>query len=484
MRAILVVTLISIALLSACTKELDRVYAEAKQCAESIYRGGDCPPQQKQNSNQERTPVTVDTGRQDAVSEGGPTRNAALGESRVYIDASESMKGFAAAADNSFVPVIEALGYAMPGCRLYKYGSSGGRKVAAVESGQLSFAQEIRFSQELRRPAFYDLAFNEDDVLIKHLAQEATAARSVLLTDGVYSARNTELQSEVVKAIEQWIDKGRFFGILIFTSAFDGRLYSENNRAWTEPVKVSARPFYAFIFSSTEKEFRELREQLQSEVKIVGSLAFPREAVSCTVMPEDKDGLEKKDVPPRNPFYLQMYNASLFAGKNQAEMFFDLRCTPSSDYPVAAFKPEPLLDSYTWQQNSFRKKERPPQVEYKYAEDQAAAMPSPSPTASGEGIGAATPSQTPNARRQPNLKLILKRDGEASYSLYHLTFNLSGRALRSGIRDLSSQDDGLIGEAGKTYRFYEFISSLTTMHLQNSKAMVMPHPVFIAIANK
>jgi hypothetical protein len=390
------------------------------------------------------------------------------------------MKGFVAAPDNSFVTVIEALGYAMPGCKLYKYGFPGGRKVAAAEAGQLPFAQEIRFSQELRRPTFYDLAFNEDDVLIKHLAQEATVARSVLLTDGVYSARNTELQSEVVKAIEQWLDKGRFFGILIFTSAFDGRLYSENNRAWTAPVRISARPFYAFIFSSTEKEFRELREQLQGEVKIVGSLAFPREAVSCTVVPEDKNGLEKKDVPPRNAFYLQMYNASIFAGKNQAELFFDLRCTPSADYPVAVFKPEPVLDSYAWQQNSFRKNERTPQFEHKYTEEAVAATPSPE----AEGVGAATPAPTPTAIRKPNLKLILNRESEASYSLYHLTFNLSGRALRPSIRDLSTQDDGLISEAGKTYRFYEFISSLTTMHLQNRNAIVLPHPVFITTANK
>src|ERR1700755_464247 len=188
------------------------------------------------------------------------------------------MKGYVAAQDSSFVKVVEALGYAMPGCRLFKYGLAGGQKHDAAP-GQAAFAREIRFSQDLRETSFYDLGFNEDDVLIRHLAQEDPPALSVLLTDGVYSARNTELQSEVVKAIGEWMNRGRLFCILIFASPFDGRLYSENKRGWTEPLKVNARPFYAFVFSSTEKEFRDLRDQLAGEVEIAGALAFPREVV-------------------------------------------------------------------------------------------------------------------------------------------------------------------------------------------------------------
>ncbi|HEY9404745.1 MAG TPA: hypothetical protein VIQ24_18965 [Pyrinomonadaceae bacterium] len=473
MRAILTLVLISALLLSACESEGDRVYAGALKCAESLSMGGDCPPQQV--TKQEHPKASGDG---QAVA---PSPRGAV-EARVYIDASESMKGYAAAADSSFVRVIEALGYTMPGCRLYKYGFAGGQRHDA-SAGQAAFAREIRFSQDLRKPSFYDLDFNEDDVLIKHLAGEDAPALSVLLTDGVYSARNTELQSEVVKAVEEWMNKGRFFGILIFAGPFDGRLYSENRRDWTEPVKVSARPFYAFVFSPDEKEFHELRDQLAVEVKIAGSLAFPREAVSCTVAPQDKNGLEKKDIPPRHPFHLHMYNESVYGGGEQAQMSLDLRCTPAPDYPVAAFKPEPSLEAYTWQQDTFRKNERLPQFTYQLAEQPAAsatAMPSP------EAGGGTAPLPTPPAatRKQSNLTLTLGRDAIAGYSLYHLTFDLSGRALRPDIRELSTQDDAVIGEAGKTYRFYEFISSLTAMHLQNGKAMAAPPPVFIAVANR
>jgi hypothetical protein len=499
-RAILtVVILLSASLLSACTSEGDRVYAGARGCAESISKGGVCPPQQGQGAAHARPEGAGDSARGPAQADGVRADNAPAEETRVYIDASESMKGYAAAPDNSFVKVVEALGYAMPGCKLYKYGFAGGRRPEA-DNGQSSFAQEIRFSQELRRPSFYDLGYNEDDVLIKHLAREDTPARSVLLTDGVYSARNTELQSEVVKAVGEWMGRGRFFGILIFKSTFDGRLYSENSRSWTEPVKAGARPFYAFIFSPTEREFRELRGQLASEVEVAGSLAFPREAVSCAIAPQDKQGLEKKDAPPRSPFYLYMYNASVFSADDRAEFSFHLRCTASDDYPVAAFRPEPELDAYTWQQGSFMKSERPPQFGHRYAEPPAApgdaaapspgdaAAPSPgdaaAPSPGASPAAPASPTTTPAARSRPNLTLTLSRDAVAGYSLYHLKFDLSGRVLRPDIRNISTQDDALIGEAGKTYRFYEFISALTAMHLQDKKATAAPPPVFIAVANK
>jgi hypothetical protein len=481
-RAIHIVLLISTLSFSACSSEGDRVYGEAKKCAEKITSGAGCVPQQNQNANQKQPDHATNSNLPNTSAAGGdsPPVPGASGETRVYIDASESMQGFVSAPDNAFIKVIEALGYALPGCRLYKYGVS--RERAGATTGELPFAHEIRFSQELRQPSFYNLGYNEDDVLINHLAEEERPALSVILTDGVYSARNTELQSEVVKAIEKWMRKGRFVGILIFHSSFDGKVYSENKRDWTEKVNVSARPFYAFIFSPNEKGFRELRERLSSEVKVSGSLVFPREAVSCAISPQDKDGLEHKDSPPTYAFYLHMYDASIFDGNNQAELSYDLRCTPSPDYPVARFNLEVALDSYSWRQDMFRKDAKAAQFDYRYTEQGTPTdTPLPSPEANQNG----TPTPSPSAaRRLPNLKLTLNRDNASSYSFYHLTFNLSGKALDAGIRNLSTQDDSLTGEAGKTYRFYEFISSLTTMHLQYREAIKLPPPVFIAVANK
>lgn len=471
MRAVLIGLLILAPLAPACG-DGDRVHAEAIKCAEIISRGGDCPPAQTENNNQARP------GGAGADTQAASPADAVPEESRVYIDASESMQGFASSPDNTFVRVVEALGYAMPGCRLYKYGVSRGRADAPAD-GTLPFAREIRFSQELRSPAFYDLGFNEDDKLINHLADEETPARSVLLTDGVYSSRDTGLQSEVVKAAGRWLSKGRFLGILIFTSAFDGRVYSENSRGWTPRVNVSARPFYAFVFTPTEQGFRDLRDRLGSEVKPAGVLAFPREAISCTVSPEDKEGLEQKESPPRSPFYLQMYDDSVFGKNERAELAFDVRCAPVADYPMTGFKLEVALDSYSWRQDSFMKDERAPQFDYEYAEPDAAVVThTPSPQ------GAAPPAPTPASLRRPNLKLSLSNNHASSHSLYHVIFKLSPKTLNPFVRELSTQDDSVTGEAGKTYRFYELISSLTTVHLQGREAVKLPPRVFVTVANK
>jgi hypothetical protein len=482
-RTLIIVLVISTLSISACTSEGDRAYAEAKKCAALITSGAGCAPQQNQNSNQAPTAQTGNSNSPPAANgDATPPAAGARVETRVYIDASASMQGFVSAPDNSFIKVIEALGYALPGCRLYKYGVSGKQGGGAAAAGATPFAHEIRFSQELRQPSFYNLDFNEDDVLINHLAAENAPVLSVILTDGVYSARNTELQSEVVKAIEKWLRKDGFLGILIFNSSFDGKLYSENSRAWTEKVNVSARPFYAFIFSPDEKSFRELSGRLGAEVKVSGSLVFPREAISCAISPEDKNGLEHKIVPPAQPFFLHMYGESIFNENNQAELSYDVRCTPSPDYPVTGFDLEPVLASYSWSQDTFRKDEKPARFDYKYAAEGA---PGDSPTPSAEASKNGTPTPAPTApRRQPNLKLLLNRDNVARYSFYHLTFNLSGKALNPSVRNLSTQDDSLTGEAGKTYRFYEFISSLTTMHLQHREAISLPPPVFITVTNK
>ncbi len=159
-----------------------------------------------------------------------------------------------------------------------------------------------------------------------------------------------------------------------------------------------------------------------------------------------------------------------------------MRCTPSPDYPVAGFNLELALTSYSWSEDTFRKDEKPARFDYKYTEQSA---PGDSPLPASETIQNGTPTPAPPAaRRQPNLKLTLNRDNAASYSFYHLTFNLSGKTINPIIRNLSTQDDSLTGEAGRTYRFYEFISSLTTMHLQHREAISLPPPVFITVTNK
>jgi hypothetical protein len=484
MRVTLIVLLVSLPLFSACTSESDRVYTEAKKCAAEITRSGNCSGQQGQNANGQQDAPAQNTGLQPPTVKTEQPKSVAIEESRVYLDATESMKGFASSQNNTFTRLIESLSYAMPGGRLYKYGMRKGTK--AAEGDAANFASEIRFSQELRSPSFYDLDYNEDDFLFNYLAQEERAVRSVLITDGVYSARQSELQSEVVKAIDKWIKRGRFFGVLIFTSPFEGKLYSENKRTWIDKVNVNARPFYAFVFSPDERGFRELKEKLSPEFGGMQSLVFPRQAIFCQLNPEMKPGLVYKDIWPNTPFYLQMYDETIFGDNNLAELAYEFSCLPAPDYPVKEFGLEVALDAYAWQKDSFKKEESSPPLDYKYPAEAGTGNPtataSPSPGTSPNATITASPTGDPS--KPPRLKLLFHKNNGASYSLYHLIFSLSSKALRPEIRARSTEDDSQPGDADKTYRFYEFISALTTIHLQDKQAVKLPPPVFVALTNK
>lgn len=482
MRAIPILLLLVLTLLSACTSEGERVYAEAKKCATEITEGKGCSSPQSQNGDRQQQQPQQTSPQPSPVEK---PQSATGEESRVYLDATQSMKGFASPQNNTFTKLIESLSYAMPGCRLYKYGMKGEKATAQGDASD--FASEIKFSQDLRNPSFYDLDYNEDDSLFNHLAQEDRPVRSVLITDGVYSARQSELQSEVVKAIERWMKRGRFFGILIFNSPFEGKLYSENKRIWIEQVNVQSRPFYAFVFSPDEKSFRDLRERLLTEFSDIQSLTFPSQAIFCQLKPEEKTGLVFEDIWPTSPFYLQMYDESIFDDKNLTELAYELRCLPAADYPVAELGLNIGLDYYIWQQEQggFKKEERPPQFDYQYPAKTQTGVPaasSPSPGASASAT--ATPSPAPNATELPKLKLTLRKDSRASYGLYHLVLDLSNKALKPDVRARSTEDDSQPKDADKTYRFYEFISALTTIHLQNKETVKMPPPVFVALTNK
>lgn len=486
MRAILLLgALISVSLFSACNGERERVYAEAKKCATEIIKGGDNSSQHGHASGRQQSEQSQNTNLQQSPTQAEKTESGSPEEYRVYLDATESMKGFAASPNNTFTKLIESLSYAMPGCRLYKYGMAGDRKGDTAHDSA-NFASEIRFSQDLRNPSFYDRNYNEDDILFNHLTQENGAVRSVFVTDGVYSARQSELQSEVIKSIDKWLKSGRFFGILVFTSPFEGNLYSENKRVWIDKVKVSDRPFYAFVFSPDEKGFRDLKEKLSGDFGVIQSLVFPRQATFCQLHPELKRGLVYKDAWPVSPFYLQMYDGSIFGDKNVAELTYDLQCLHAPDYPVTEFGLEVVLNSYTWQQNSFKKNEETPQFSYQYPAESARkpdASPTP-PAPEGSPASPVVASPTPDATKLPKLKLMIQKDMGTIYSLYHLTFSLSSKALQTSIRARSTQDDSQRLDADKTYRFYEFISALATVHLQNKEAIKLPPPVFVALTNK
>lgn len=377
-------------------------------------------------------------------------------ERRVYLDASLSMKGFVNPMHHSrFDEFLDAIGDAMPGCQLYKYGQRGEKP----PDNNQTLSERIRFGLELHRPEFYDLTYNPDDRLIQQLANEEHPALSVLITDGVYSEPQGATSPPVVQGIQKWMDQGNTFGILILKSRFDGPFYSEHERKMLSKFSVEERPFYAFVFSPTVKGFKELQENLERRFPEteMQTILFSDDAVSCVPKLDPKlKGVYSFSNPPTSPYYWQMFNDKLFDQANPAHVQYSVSCTISPTYPIAQLGFDTVSEYYRWEKGAFKKAERPP-----------------------DGFQVVPSSNSPAT----SMAVTFPKDTSSDYGFYYLRMIPSPRSLRPEIKNNSTLDDETQEEARKTYRFNELITSLVNTHFKSHLTDKASPVIFVTIEN-
>lgn len=417
----------------------------------------------------------------------GPARPSTADERRVYLDASASMAGFVNQSSYStFDYFIEEIGNALPGCHLYKYGQ-GGQQSLKSEGDLL---RQISFGRELHNSSFYNLIYNPDDLLIEKLAIEEQPAFSVLITDGVYSESLGKTSPPVVDAIKKWLQKGRTLGVLILKSSFKGALYSERKRAMLKPVSISARPFYAFVFSPTEQEFRDLQEKLQGRFPDMQTIMFSGNALSCAInFAEDQDWIYSSVQPPDASYYWQMFSSGIVEQDSSGIARYNFKARFSPEYPVEEFKLNVATDYYRWEQGQFTKIDNglPSGFEVKAKSILENTEPELKQTqniiaSETNDVGSLMPEDgSPDS--PSNLVVRLPRDMSSDYSLYHLSLNLSVKSLRKSILDLSTRDDSVPENASKTFRFFELITALTDVHLKAQLAAKTSQSLFVTVIN-
>lgn len=381
-----------------------------------------------------------------------------VGPKQIYLDASVSMKGFVNPAQHSqFDEFIDAVGDALPGCQIYKYGQ---RKSGPATAGNQQLAEKVSFGLELHQPGFYDLAYNPDDRLIEQLAAEAQPALSILITDGVYSEPQGATSPPVVQAIQKWLDRGCSFGILILKSSFNGPFYSERGRTLLPKISVKGRPFYAFIFSPTERDFREVQERLTSRFPEAQVIFFSDNAISCApVINLNSKGTYDYSVPPQTPFYWQMFDTDLFKQSDPAPITYGINCTLSQDYPVGELAFDLAPEYYKWLGGKeFKKVDADPPRGFKY------------------DMSSVTPATA-------KLIVYFPKDTSTDYGFYYLKVAGRPKTLRPEIQELSTRDDLVIDNANKTFRFLELIDSLTNTHFEKRLAPIASTAIFVTIRN-
>ena len=383
-----------------------------------------------------------------------------ISERRVYIDSSLSMKGFVNAENHTtFDELLDEIGNVLPGCKLYKYGQAG--NTAPPNVSELN--TQIGFGREIHTPNFYSLAYNPDDRLIDSLTKDGRPVLSVLVTDGVYSEPEGSTSPPVVAAIERWMQSGRVFGIFALSSSFNGPFYSERRRAMLPAFSVSARPFYAFVFSPTERALNDLEEKLRPHFQGMRSILFSKNVASITVkVPTGSKGLYSFKSPPSSPFYWRMYDADLFSQANSGLISYTINYSISSAYPANQFKTDLNVDYYRWEQEKFRKIDTGPPVGFKY----------------DRPIGSAIENTASSV-----FAVTLPRDTTSDYGFYDFKISTSIGSLRPDLLNLSTRDDSVPENADKTYRFFEFISAVTDVHFKTQLAAKISPAVFVTVAN-
>jgi hypothetical protein len=242
-------------------------------------------------------------------------------------------------------------------------------------------------------------------------------------------------------------------------------------------LSVKSRPFYAFVFSPTDKELKDLQEKLQRRFPLMKAIRFSDEAVTCVpVINERLKGTYSYRKPPVEPYHWQMFDAEIFALHNPASIGYSIKCSVGADYPVSEFNFTIATEYYRWQKGKFQKAESTPSG---FKSDPPANL--KALTVESQGQSSSPPS--PLTPIQSDFVVYLPKDSGGDYGFYSFKLTAATKELREDLRKLSTRDDREPGEAGKTYRFMELVSAIADVHFKGNLASKTSAEIFVTLAN-
>jgi hypothetical protein len=382
----------------------------------------------------------------------------------IYIDTSLSMKGYVVKNDpqeyTEFDKLLDSLGDSTPSARVHLYGQITGDSTGEHLTDPADFGRQIHNQDNYKRK------FNPDDLLIERLLAESPPHLNILITDGVHSELDGKKNPPVVTAIEEWLLRGGTFGILVFKGRFSGALYSEQARRMiTLKEPVLDRPFYAFVFSPRSLDYEQFATRLRQFAKPLYEFVFDDEALDIKAASVEgfDDVLYDDRISP--PFRFQSLTRQAVNPDREAAELIHLDMPINKNYPVQYLQLTPEVARFDKEGSTFA-------------------------SASGVEKSIASICEDPKAAPTPGaqvpvycVKLRFKNNPEVPFSLYRLKLRLSVRTLRPEILALSTRDDSQIEHANKTYLFYELLSALVNVHLNDEIGTKKLAPYYILVEN-
>jgi hypothetical protein len=387
-----------------------------------------------------------------------PTTSLASLETRLYLDATESMAGFVGGANRStFDQLLDEIGTALPRCQLFRYGQEV--DVSSTEPSPI-FAR-TGFGAQVHDPTFYSADFNPDDRLVEYLASEAPSIFSVIVTDGVYSEPAGSTSPPVVEAYRKCMQRGMSLGVFVLRSEFVGNFYSESRRAWLGQLSVPSRPFYAFVLSPAAKAIEDFAERIRTPFPEAELLLFASAGARATM--SLKSGPTAYSSSRSGEPLWGMFEARAFTDAGVFPLEYTIDLDIPSNYPAAEMRIETAADYYTWRDGRFVKSETGPP----------------------EGFRAETEKFDPatSGAEGTRLRISIPFDRSVDYGFYHLRITPMFKSVRGSIADLSTRDDGNPQDANRTFRFYELITALTDVHFAAHIAPRTSSSAFVTVGS-
>ncbi len=365
---------------------------------------------------------------------------APAGLQRLFVDASQSMRGFGACARG--VRSVEELTRWLPTA----LGVDSASVFGQPRPGRAPAIESQRFRRDLFCEGYFGALNNPDYELYRRLTADSTTI-SLYLTDGVQSDEQGGTIVRTVDLLARHLAAGRALGFVVFRMPFSGQLWSERLNTMVEGravVSTTARPLYLVVLAPTSASLRSLlgRLALPTRQGWAATWVLSREELLCATNVPAISGAPKLK---RDIGWLMIDASKLPTGPNDA--LLTLSCDVPQGFPVSRMAADVPLAVWAWGPSGFK------------------------PVETTGALQAGATSGTDGSSL--SLKFLFKPPRELPCCRYmHLGVEFRPRVARLAplLDSLSTPDDGTPDAVGRTYRLAELVQRLATELLDSIPA--------------
>jgi len=396
-------------------------------------------------------------------------------EQRVYVDSSWSMKGFIgdirSGTRTTLDDFIDAMPDVLPGCKVFRYGHTPGPAEKPSSSLKLAdVTSAAEFNNQLHDPSLYQMTFNPDDVLLSSIVAEKRSGLSVILTDGVESDSTGKVNTVVVNSVRDWMNTGKLFAILILKSRFSGPFYSERVRNMIGEATVETRPFYAFVFSPTTREFDDLYDKIKRRFPKIRALVFSDESMQCRAELPSTGASYATEQPPDKPYYWQMLKIKDVPVSGDDPLVYKYAYEIKATYPVKSLGVHLIAKLHKWDPS------------LKQFQEEGSLLPTDKQIVVTEENSDRSGASTQTFLLKT--KGLFSSDSQSDFGFYSIEQSPYIKEVSDEVVSFSTRDDSTLASADKTYRFQELVLALLDVHLKNRVVPRIVPQVHVTVASR